>query len=71
MPFNAFKQLGSESHAPMKKVRSFVTSGKLRLCSAQNSFTVKIGEKMLEFAYSLDNVDSQRRGNAVGRITGV
>ena len=64
--------LGSEGHAPIKE--STIVCDELQslcLSSAQNSLTVKMGEKMLEFAYSLDNVDSQRRGNAAGRITGV
>jgi hypothetical protein len=61
----------AQSHRPDEEVRAVVTNATLRLGSAQNSLTVKMGEKMLEFAYSLDNVDSQRRGNAAGRITGV
>jgi hypothetical protein len=38
------------------------------LCS--ESCTVKIGEKMLEFAYSLDNGDSQRREMPLAGLLG-
>lgn len=56
--------------APMRRYEAVVTKWQAPSGLCSESCTVKIGEKMLEFAYSLDNVDSQRREMPLAGLLG-